>query len=119
MPELPDVETFKRYVDSTSLHHRIKKVDVDAPRMVRVAARSLRAALTGSEFSETARHGKYLLIRVKRGPWLFLHFGMTGRLEYAFGKLSCPLKSQGSGLGCAGIDPERTARRTDHGSTRA
>jgi formamidopyrimidine-DNA glycosylase len=83
VPELPDVETLKRYVDSTSLHHRIKKVDVDAPRMLRVAARSLRVALTGSEFSETARHGKYLLIRVKQGPWLFLHFGMTGRLEYA------------------------------------
>lgn len=83
MPELPDVETLKRYVDSTSLHHRIKKVDVDAPRMLRVAPRSLRAALEGREFSETARHGKYLLIRVKGGPWLFLHFGMTGTLEYS------------------------------------
>jgi formamidopyrimidine-DNA glycosylase len=34
VPELPDVETLKRHVDSTSLHHRIKKVDVDAPRML-------------------------------------------------------------------------------------
>jgi formamidopyrimidine-DNA glycosylase len=83
MPELPDVETFKRYVDSTSLHHRIKKVEVDAPRMLRVAPRSLRKALEGSEFSKTERLGKHLLIRVKGGPWLVLHFGMSGMLEYA------------------------------------
>jgi len=83
MPELPDVETFKRYVDSTSLHHRIKKVEVDAPRMLRVAPRILRKALEGSEFSKTERLGKYLLISVKGGPWLVLHFGMSGMLEYA------------------------------------
>jgi formamidopyrimidine-DNA glycosylase len=83
MPELPDVETFKRYVDSTSLHHRINKVDVNAPRMLRVAPRALRKALEGSEFTKTMRHGKNLLIRVKGGPWLHLHFGMSGMLEYA------------------------------------
>jgi len=83
MPELPDVETFKRYVDSTSLNHRIKKVEVDAPRMLRIAPRILRKALEGSEFSKTERLGKHLLIRVKGGPWLVLHFGMSGMLEYA------------------------------------
>jgi len=83
VPELPDVETLKRYIDSTSLHHRIKKVEVDAPRMLRVAPRSLRKALEGSEFSETVRHGKNLLIRVKGGLWLHLHFGMSGTLEYS------------------------------------
>ena len=28
MPELPDVETFKRYLDATSLHQPIKGVEV-------------------------------------------------------------------------------------------
>lgn len=28
MPELPDVEVFKRYIDSTSLHHRITDMNV-------------------------------------------------------------------------------------------
>jgi formamidopyrimidine-DNA glycosylase len=84
VPELPEVETFKRYVDSTSLHHRIKKVEVDAPRMLKgVSARALRTALEGSEFSKTVRQGKNLLICIKGGPWLHLHFGMSGTLEYA------------------------------------
>jgi len=84
VPELPDVETFKRYVDSTCLHHRIRKVEVNAPRMLKgVSVRDLHTALEGSEFSKTRRHGKNLLIRVKGGPWLHLHFGMSGMLEYA------------------------------------
>ena len=28
MPELPDVESFRRYFDATSLHQRIDDVDV-------------------------------------------------------------------------------------------
>ena len=83
MPELPDVETFKRYVNSTSLHQGIRKVEVDAARMLRVAPRRLCKALEGSEFLQTERLGKYLFIRVKGGPWLVLHFGMSGMLEYA------------------------------------
>lgn len=83
MPELPDVETLKRYVDSTSLHHRIEKVDIDAPHMLRgVSADALRNALVGSEFFATARHRKFLLIKLCDGQWLVLHFGMTGTLEY-------------------------------------
>ena len=33
MPELPDVETFKRYFDATSLHQRIADVDVILHRL--------------------------------------------------------------------------------------
>jgi len=29
MPELPDVEVFKRYLDATSLHQKIEAVDTD------------------------------------------------------------------------------------------
>jgi formamidopyrimidine-DNA glycosylase len=29
MPELPDVETFRRYLDSTALHQRIREVAVN------------------------------------------------------------------------------------------
>jgi formamidopyrimidine-DNA glycosylase len=31
MPELPDVETYKRYLDATALHQRIAHVTVVAP----------------------------------------------------------------------------------------
>ena len=83
MPELPEVETFKRYLDSTSLHQRITNVDVrDAYVLKRVSARELARRLKGRRFENSHRHGKHLFVRAGDELWLRLHFGMTGSLEY-------------------------------------
>ena len=83
MPELPEVETFKRYLDSTSLHQRITGVDVrDAYVLKRLSARQLPRRLKGRRFENSHRHGKHLFVRAGDGLWLRLHFGMTGSLEY-------------------------------------
>ena len=83
MPELPDVEVLRRYVCATSLRQKIDDVEVRSPEMLDgISARVLRARLKGDQFENTRRHGKYLFIGLKRGPWLALHFGMTGRLAY-------------------------------------
>src|SRR5437016_1220947 len=48
MPELPDVEMFKRYLDATSLHQRIDDVDVrNAYILKNVTARELARGLKG------------------------------------------------------------------------
>jgi formamidopyrimidine-DNA glycosylase len=83
MPELPEVETFKRYLDSTSLHQRITNVEVrDAYILKRVSARELARRLKGRRFENTHRHGKHLFVRAGDELWLRLHFGMTGSLQY-------------------------------------
>jgi formamidopyrimidine-DNA glycosylase len=83
MPELPEVETFKRYLDSTSLHQRITNVDVrDAYVLKRVSARELVRRLKRRRFENSHRHGKHLFVRAGSKLWLRLHFGMTGSLEY-------------------------------------
>jgi formamidopyrimidine-DNA glycosylase len=83
MPELPEVETFKRYLDSTSLHQRITNVEVlDAYVLKRVSAPELAGRLKGRRFEDSHRHGKHLFVRAGDGLWLRLHFGMTGSLEY-------------------------------------
>jgi formamidopyrimidine-DNA glycosylase len=83
MPELPEVETFKRYLDSTSLHQRITNVDVrDAYVLKRVSPRELARRLKGRRFENSHRHGKHLFVRAGNELWLRLHFGMTGSLEY-------------------------------------
>jgi formamidopyrimidine-DNA glycosylase len=83
MPELPEVETFKRYLDSTSLHHRITGVEVrDAYVLKRVSARELVRRLKGRCFESSRRHGKHLFVRADGDLWLRLHFGMTGSLQY-------------------------------------
>lgn len=83
MPELPDVETFRRYLDSTSLHQEISKVAIHSPELLEgVTPAELKAALEGKSFVSTHRHGKYLFAQTSGGKWVVFHFGMTGFLKY-------------------------------------
>jgi formamidopyrimidine-DNA glycosylase len=83
MPELPEVEIFKRYLDSTSLRQRITNVEVqDSYVLKRVSASELSRRLKGRRFENSQRHGKHLFVRAGDELWLRLHFGMTGSLEY-------------------------------------
>jgi len=83
MPELPDVETFKRYLDATSLHQRISGVDVRSSYVLKgVSAYELARRLKGRSFESSRRHGKHLFVRADGDLWLRLHFGMTGSLRY-------------------------------------
>lgn len=83
MPELPDVEGFRKVLASCARGRRIERVDVRDQGVLReVTARRLRDALRGRRFAEPGRHGKWLLARTD-GPTLLIHFGMTGRLVRA------------------------------------
>ena len=83
MPELPEVETFKRYLDSTSLHQRITGIEVrDGYVLKHVSPRELARRLKGRRFENSSRHGKHLFVRAGNEVWLRLHFGMTGWLQY-------------------------------------
>jgi len=84
MPELPDVERFKGYLDANALHQKVAAVEVrDADILERVSARRLRSQLRGRPFESTSRYGKFLFVHRPSPPLLVLHFGMTGYLDYA------------------------------------
>jgi formamidopyrimidine-DNA glycosylase len=83
MPELPEVEIFKRYFDRTSMHQRIVSVDVRNAYVLKdISASELTRKLKGRRFELSHRHGKHLFVRAGRNVWLRLHFGMTGSLAY-------------------------------------
>ena len=83
MPELPDVEVFRRYLEATGLHQPIAGVAVDAERVVAGATPDeLGAYLRGHRFERTYRRGKHLFAGLEAAGWLELHFGMTGYLAY-------------------------------------
>lgn len=82
MPELPDVEQFRTYTESTSLHQKIKSVEVRSEDVLEeISASELRNFLEDEEFESTDRHGKYLFVKLSNS-WLVMHFGMSGFLEY-------------------------------------
>ncbi len=79
MPELPEVETFRRHIEAHALHRPIQRTEIHEPRLLAdITADELRHHLEGHSLDATHRHGKYLFIRLEHGPWLVLHFGMSG-----------------------------------------
>lgn len=82
MPELPDVEVFKKYLRKTSLNKKIVKTEVLANDMLGgISETQLKRRLKNQSFSDTHRVGKYLFVKCANN-WLVLHFGMTGFLSY-------------------------------------
>ena len=101
MPELPDVELYRRTLDGHALHQRIARVVVSDARILGdLAAKDFAARLEGNRLQSSRRHGKHLLVQLARDGWLTIHFGMTGSLEYvepagedvAYGRVRLDLK---------------------------
>jgi formamidopyrimidine-DNA glycosylase len=83
MPELPDVEAYRRFLHGHASGRTIRKVVVTDPGILRgVSPNDLHAALRDHRFEEPIRHGKWL-IAPTTGPTVLLHFGMTGDLSWA------------------------------------
>lgn len=81
MPELPDVEVYRRRLERDGLHRRIRRADLRDPTALRATDESaLAEALTGRELVATDRRGKHLFAATSGPGTLVLHFGMTGVL---------------------------------------
>jgi formamidopyrimidine-DNA glycosylase len=91
MPELPDVEGFKSYLEETSLHKKIQELEILAPEMVYgISPKRLKKELLGHRFERASRHGKYLFAQMENKNSLILHFGMTGFLQRITDKSKAP-----------------------------
>lgn len=83
MPELPEVEQYRQYMDKTSLNKKIKEVLIKHPKIVEDSTEEeIKNGLTGEKFIETDRRGKYLFAAISNKKFLVMHFGMTGDLDY-------------------------------------
>jgi formamidopyrimidine-DNA glycosylase len=83
MPELPDVEGFRRYLAAHAEGRRIVGVDVLDRMLVRNRTPAgLRRALKDQRIAAPWRHGKWLFAPVGEAE-LLIHFGMTGLLRWS------------------------------------
>jgi formamidopyrimidine-DNA glycosylase len=87
VPELPDVEIYRRSLARTSLHRDVEQVQVlDRTMLDGVGERQLVQRLRGRRLESTHRHGKHLLVDLSQGGALVMHFGMTGHLAAGDGR---------------------------------
>jgi formamidopyrimidine-DNA glycosylase len=83
MPELPDVEGFRRVLAGDAKGKRIEGVEVPDRTLLRnTTPEALGRMVRGQRFREPDRHGKWLLAPAGQIT-LLMHFGMTGRLDWA------------------------------------
>ena len=79
MPELPEVEIYKRYFEKHALEQRISRVDVRDARILGVREEAFK--LRGAAFRCAVRHGKHLFADAGK-QWVHFHFGMSGDFTY-------------------------------------
>jgi formamidopyrimidine-DNA glycosylase len=88
VPELPDVEGFRRYFARYAAGRRVEKVEVlDRSLLRNTTPQGLGRALRGRRLARPERHGKWLLVPTE-GATLLVHFGMTGELRWTSGSKS-------------------------------
>jgi formamidopyrimidine-DNA glycosylase len=78
MPELPEVESVRRTLESAIRGARIDRVVLRRPNLRRPFPADFAARLQGQTIRAIDRRGKYLLVRLGSGDTLIVHLGMSG-----------------------------------------
>ncbi len=81
MPELPEVETVRRGLESVLGGRRIERVQVYERRLRWPLPAGFEADLLGARIQSVERRAKYLLLRLEPAASLIVHLGMTGSLR--------------------------------------
>lgn len=81
MPELPDVEIYKKAADK-SIGSKVEDIIVKDEKFTDATKNSLGRHIKNHKIKKTRRRGKYLFIEMDNKHALVLHFGMTGYLSY-------------------------------------
>ncbi len=81
MPELPDVEVFKKAADK-SIGSKVENIVVKDEKFIDASKNSLGRHIKNQKIKKTLRRGKYLFIVLDNKYALALHFGMTGYLSH-------------------------------------
>ena len=82
MPELPDVEGFRRKWLARARGKTVRRVQGDGSIVRNTSVQGLGRALSGSTFEDPERLGKWLICHTD-GAALLLHFGMTGGVVWS------------------------------------
>lgn len=80
MPELPEVETFRKKLSSALKGKTIRNVHVHPDKIVfaKKSPTLIKKAFLGSKIKNCNRKGKYIWFELNHKPWPVFHLGMSG-----------------------------------------
>lgn len=82
MPELPEVETVRRGLQSLIVGKRVRLVEHDTEKSFPNAPEDVRSFLIGARMTAVRRRAKVLLIDLSTEYTLVIHLKMTGQMVY-------------------------------------
>lgn len=83
MPELPDVEVKRRYLQERVLNKIIDCLEINDARIIRgTDFKDLEKGVVGRRFTSIDRLGKHLILKTDAGGTMLMHFGLTGDAVY-------------------------------------
>lgn len=78
MPELPEVETVRRGLESLIVGRKIVAVDVRVPKIIKTDLVAFETEIVGQTFQNIGRRGKYLLLMLNKQV-IISHLRMEGK----------------------------------------
>ncbi len=82
MPEIPDLEGYRAYLNRRLPGLKVETAAITIPIVVRTAREEFASRLSGNRLGPIERRGKYLLFPFQSGDWLLVHSMLTGRFQY-------------------------------------
>ncbi len=79
MPELPEVETVKRGLETALLGRSFAKIELRRRELRFPFPEGFASEMTGARVEALERRAKYILVHCSNGKTLIWHLGMTGR----------------------------------------
>ncbi|RSK43927.1 DNA-formamidopyrimidine glycosylase [Hymenobacter rigui] len=115
MPELPEVETYRRFLDELVVAETIAAFEVKDNHVLAMSEEVLREALIGHTITGTSRLGKNCFLHLSSGQVLVFHFGMTGDVGAYRHEADAPRFTRValhlvSGMRIAFVDPRKFGR---------
>jgi formamidopyrimidine-DNA glycosylase len=82
MPEIPDLEAIRGFLNERLPGTRIEQTEVRIPVVFRVPKDDFVRTMEGNVFGRTERYGKFLLFGLTSGHRLVINAMLTGRFQY-------------------------------------
>jgi formamidopyrimidine-DNA glycosylase len=81
MPEVPDLEAIRGFLNRRVVGTTIERVDVTIPVVIRIPREDFVRLLSGDSFGKIHRYGKFLLFTMASGRVLVINPMLTGRFS--------------------------------------
>ncbi len=82
MPEAPDLEVIKEFLNRRVRGHRVESAAALKPTVLRSLAGDFSGDIPGRTIERAHRRGKFLLVELSGGRWLVINPMLTGALQY-------------------------------------